>query len=168
MPRRFERHARSKSDWGFPPARSAERASAATDPDKRAPGRKDTRQWCKGKPGREHVPQIIRIHDGYRWRPCEWTPRYDWRAIRAGDNAWVLKWTCGHIESCANCGKILRDLGNIPVAECESYPGTAARRAAAERDAADYLERWREGRRRYRRPPITGPQGYRRPRQEAV
>ena len=161
MPRRFERHARSKSDWGSPPGRSAERSSAAAEPAKRAPARKDTRRWCKGKPGREHVPRIVRLRTGYVSRSCEWVPRYDWRAIRAGDDNFPVRWACGHFESCANCGKILRDLGGIPVAECESYPGSDAQRAAAEREAAEFLER-RAGRRRNRKPPVTGPQGYRR------
>lgn len=163
MPRRFERHARSKSsDWGAPPARSAERSSAAAEPDKRGPARKDTRSWCKGKPGREHVPQIVRVSSSFGQRSCEWIPSYDWRAIRAGTDAWALQWSCWHIESCASCGKILRDLGSIPVSECDSYPGAPGQRAAAERDAAGYLERWRAGTRRHRRPPVTGPQGYRR------
>ena len=61
MARRFLRHARAKSDWGAFPARSAEvLAAAAIDPDpaKRAPARKDTRHWCRGKQGREHVPAV--------------------------------------------------------------------------------------------------------------
>lgn len=65
--------------------------------------RKDTRRWCKGKPGRDHVPgepvkgSYAASHD---W-PCSWhlsgvvgrepTPRY----------------SCLHEVRCQTCGKIL-------------------------------------------------------------
>lgn len=70
------------------------------EPVRRRPARKDTRRWCKGKPGSEHVPVIERPYD----RPCERDERFSW-AIG-----------CNHHEVCATCGKVLR--WSIDYAEC--------------------------------------------------
>lgn len=60
----------------------------------RAPGRKNTRAWCKGKVGRAHKPVIARSNYAGTW-PCH--PRHGWRH-------------CWHIEQCTVCGKTLRHL----------------------------------------------------------
>jgi len=71
-------------------------------------------------------------------------------------------WTCLHEEACTGCGKILRD--RIPAAECPDFhPITAGERAAI--DAERAAERAAAARSRWQpKPPVTGPQGYRRPR----
>ena len=158
MPDPFERHARSKWEWGTPGARSQEvQAAAADDPEppKRGPARKNTRDWCKGKVGVEHVPHLV-------WHPvlwrrgepdCRW--RAGWDSRTGGESAY---WACDHREECERCGKVLRD--RIPAAECPAYPGTSEDHAAAEAEAARIREQIVQ--RPSRRKVITGPQGYRR------
>lgn len=164
------RHARSKWEWGTPPSRSAERSQAVAEdvrePAKKAPARKDTRSWCKGKVGTGHVPAIVVDH-AYPFRfdrrttGCHW--RVGWSSDKAAD---IVFWGCLHHELCANCGKVLRDRWSLPSAECPAYPGSPEQRAEAEAELIETEKRraeW-EGKRRTRKRPITGPQGYRRKR----
>lgn len=163
MPGKLERHARSKWEWGLPGSRSAEvRTAAADDPEpaKRPPGRKDTRAWCRGKPGVEHVRRLV-LHPSPFKRgklDCGWAPSW-----RTPDGEYGACWSCDHREECARCGKILRD--GILRSECPAYPGTPGQRAAAEEKAAEIRERIAQRRPWRRKPVITGPQGYRRKRQ---
>lgn len=164
MPGRFERHRRTKWEWGTPGARSGEtRAAAAADPDpaKRPPGRKDRRAWCKGKHGIEHAGAIILDARQAGWRSkngCQWTPSWGIRLQEYGTH-----WLCEHREVCTRCGRILRESSQLAVEECPAYPGSGEQRAAAEVETAA-----REARRAaslsWRKPPVTGPQGYRRQR----
>ena len=170
MASKSERHARSKTDadGGSLPSRSAERSAAVAeeerDPARRAPGRKDTRARCRGKPGAEHVPVLV-LHGSWPGdRECRW--RVTWSFT---DRAARVMWGCSHREECRNCGKVLRTRPGIADAECPAYPGTREQRAEAEAALADAEERRRtwEDRPRRRKPPVTGPQGYRRRRAEA-
>ena len=63
--------------------------------------RKDTKRWCKGKTGREHVPRLI--VKGYN------------SDFTCGPG-WDGRWRCYHREACAVCGKILGD--RIPAGSC--------------------------------------------------
>jgi hypothetical protein len=76
-------------DWGRPPGRSAEVRAAVAEAPKQVPGRKDTRRWCHGKEGREHVPQIV-CH-GLYGRVCQWAERW----ISDGG----IHWHCEHRET---------------------------------------------------------------------
>lgn len=163
MPGQFERHARSKWEWGTPGARSQEvQAAAGDDPEpvKRPAGRKDTRHWCKGKPGVEHVPQLT-LHSPFPWKRggpcCRWVASWSSR-----DGEYAACWSCDHRETCSRCGKVLRD--PIPAGECPAYPGTPQQRAVTEAEARAIKERVAQRRRWSRKPVITGPQGYRRKR----
>lgn len=156
MPRRFERHKRT-SEWYAAPSRSTEvRQATGADPEpaRKAPGRKDTRRWCRGKPGVGHAPVLV-------FRPvlarlaCAWRP--DWPYEHAC-------WECYHQEECGRCGKVLRTSWQLAAGECPAYPGDPAQRAAAEAECAEIRERV-EASRQARRPVVTGPQGYRRRRQ---
>lgn len=64
--------------------------------------KKNTRRWCRGKPGVEHTPMIEldsggqqRVRDGkdacYQWPYSSWD-----------------RWVCRHHEICTTCGKILK------------------------------------------------------------
>jgi hypothetical protein len=127
------------------------------DPAKRGPGRKDTRNWCRGKTGVAHVPAIV--FRSPMWNDqavCKWCPLYS----RGLD----VTWCCYHREECDRCGKILRDGETFDLGdgECPDYPGQPEQRAEAEKEAiaaAERLAAWRRW-----KPPITGPQGYRRAR----
>lgn len=160
MPAPFTRHRRSREYWDSQPSRSAEvLAAAAADPEpvKRAPAPKDTRHWCKGKRGRAHVPVLVDRPVHPRDSPCQWGSRWSDEEIA---------WRCRHREECQSCGKILREPWQLTAAECPLYPGSAEQKAQAAADAEASRERWETWRLR-RRPVITGPQEYRRKRQEA-
>lgn len=76
--------------------------SADEEPPRHARGGrgKDTRRWCRGRVGREHVLEIVIPENSY-WRTCKWTR--NWRT----DNAYA--WACSHVERCSVCHKVLRD-----------------------------------------------------------
>lgn len=59
----------------------------------RAKARKDTRRWCKGKEGVEHVLEAI--PDPSRPRPCRWYDFLDGSAT----------YLCHHVVACLACGK---------------------------------------------------------------
>lgn len=74
--------------------------------------KKNTRRWCKGKPGREHAP----VFTGSKWsfrRGCRPVVPGDWMREKDG-------WHCSHQEVCANCGKILRESWQIGT-DCPLY-----------------------------------------------
>jgi hypothetical protein len=163
MPAQYERHARGSENWsgksnpGRTPAFRAVLADQLADPvpDRLPPGRKDTRENCKGRPGRPHVPVIVPGDRPEPWLACKWVSRWD-SAVRAFG---VVGWDCSHRERCARCGKVIREGWQLRRAECPAYPGDARQKAEAEASAA----RRAADRPRPRRPVITGPQGYRRP-----
>ena len=83
----------------------------ASDEWRRAPAKKNTRRWCRGKVGVEHIPEIKLTKWPYQ-RGCKPPP------------AWALErrpqidWWCEHERACATCGKILStnlDKPNCPV-----------------------------------------------------
>jgi hypothetical protein len=158
MPGQHERHARSKWEWGSPGARSAEvQAAAADDPEpaRRGKGRKDTRRWCRGKEGTEHV--LVWIPGGWRGRehPCEWTYQYARR-----EHGFTIRWWCRHEVRCSVCKKVLRS--RIPEEDCPDYPGLAGQKERAQAEGAEVQARFEE--RQSGRRVITGPQGFRRKR----
>jgi len=76
--------------------------------------RKNTKRWCKGHVGREHVSELT---VSTRWtrvytcgRPAEG------RASYSGSDP---DWTCYHEEVCQNCGKVLR--WSIPKVDCRVF-----------------------------------------------
>lgn len=137
-------------DWGRAPGRSAEVRAAVAEAPKRAPARKDTRRWCHGKEGREHAPEIV--YHGLYGRACKWEESWSSDGIR---------WRCEHRETCANCGKTIRESWQLAAGECPAYPGSDDQRAEAEAEAVGAREWWQE-RQQARRKRIDGPQGYRR------
>lgn len=78
-------------------------------------GRKDTRRWCRGKPGVEHVLGVT---------VGNWCQSYRFACRRA--NGWELwlwpdkPWVCRHQRSCVNCGKVLDY--SLPWRECPDLP----------------------------------------------
>ncbi|MGH3304439.1 MAG: hypothetical protein ACRDOK_22710 [Streptosporangiaceae bacterium] len=156
MPQHLERHSRRKYDWGGNPSRSAQVTAAADDPDpaKRSPARKDTKAWCRGKPGRGHKPVLVARPWSTHRTECGWGVHW-WQSDRR------VTWACVHREECLECGKVLR--ARVSCAECPGYPGTPEQKTAAEAGLAQQVARW-EGWRARRRPVVTGPQGYRRSR----
>lgn len=74
--------------------------------------RKNTRKWCRGKEGTPHNLVIKLGKVGTRRSSTGAATCFWWR--------WgTPHWSCGHEESCANCGKILRY--GLPSVECPHY-----------------------------------------------
>ncbi len=62
--------------------------------------KKNTRNYCKGKEGHPHTPEVVNKVLYGRERKC-------------GPNAWGLNpynWTCWHWERCTGCEKYLRKI----------------------------------------------------------
>lgn len=87
------------SEWKQDAARRRDARATKTDGEPKPRSKKNTRKWCKGVTGREHVLVIQK------------DPRWNW-ACENG-RTW---WPCAHQEVCETCGKVLR--WNIPVEEC--------------------------------------------------
>ena len=84
---------------------------------KRAPGKKDTKRWCKGKAGREHVIETVVDRRSQTRQPN----------CRETDYRWFSSdgWLCYHVQQCVNCGKISKHW--LSRAECPSYTGVGKR-----------------------------------------
>jgi len=82
---------------------------------RRTPAKKNTKRWCRGKEGREHIPMIT----GPRWGQCGL--RDDWRSPGSPPR---LIWRCTCREICSTCGKELRY--SINREECLVYKSTSA------------------------------------------
>lgn len=108
----------ARNNWDSRTPRSAELAAEVAGQQRAAVervipwrSRKNTRRWCKGKPGREHqVAVTLRARWGHddchqpRWRTTTGKPGREW--------------LCYHVESCTACGKVLRCLKDE---ECPIY-----------------------------------------------
>lgn len=75
----------------------------ATDPPPRPQRRrKNTRRWCRGKEGVEHVTEV-RLSKDATYRAERGMPSTCYRA------EWYdRRWWCSHEEVCIKCGKIIR------------------------------------------------------------
>jgi hypothetical protein len=164
MPDPFERRSRANGcceGWYSQPPRSQLRSDAIAagerEPARKAPARKDP-ALCKAAHWKgPHQPEL-RLQQ-YGWRPaaCKWA--FSWR--KPGEPSWC----CSHEEVCSGCGKILRT--GIDDAECPGYhPITDGERDALYARRREEQARIAEARAHGRwqpKPPVTGPQGYRRP-----
>jgi len=161
MPQPNVRHADTGWEWGPNPSRGEiTRRATADDPEpaRRPPGRKNTRDWCKGKVGREHELGITL--GSYPWclrdGGCRWLARWSLR-----EETWTAQWVCAHHESCSRCGKVFREPWDLAAAECPAFTEDGHAEAAAEAARIGARSALRP---RARRRVIDGPQGYRRKR----
>jgi hypothetical protein len=161
MPDPYERHSRSRWEWGTPGARSQGRAAAAQEqlvPDiiregKRPPGKKDP-NLCKGQhwKGSHTLEPVINVNGWRSKKECGWGISWVW-----GDCKPV--WYCCHELICSGCGK---NPGKSP--ECPLYHEiTTAEQAFLDEEIRKSQERHAAWRLR-RKPVINGPQGYRKKR----
>lgn len=75
--------------------------SAEEEPRRRS-APKNTRKWCKGKVGREHIPSIIK-KPTWGDDKCHYS---NWKSARTG--RFLGYWICNHREICERCGKVLK------------------------------------------------------------
>lgn len=84
-----------------PQFRASDLARMQPEQSRRAPGKKDTKRWCRGKVGVEHEIET-RLESAILWRdkttPCGWS--YGARNRKS----WF--W-CAHEDKCTRCGKTL-------------------------------------------------------------
>lgn len=170
MPSPFERHSRP-DEWSGQPSRSQLRRAAAEEDGgtdrsvnssgvvgRRVPGKKD-KSLCKAAHWKgPHQPEIVLANetweDQFRSR-CRWEPRWG-----REDDGHAVRWHCEHKIHCAGCGRIIEY--RIPKETCPAYPGTEEQRSVAQQRAFERNEERRTSKPPWRRkPPITGPQGYR-------
>jgi hypothetical protein len=160
MPNPYERHSRDRWEWGSPPGRSELKREAAEDDPVHAhtAGKKD-KHLCKAAHWKGPHQPVLRVSlhpTKLTKRECKWNFS-SWR----GDE---VSWWCFHDEVCAGCQKVLRT--HLGDRECPDYHDiTPEEHAACEAQKAEREERlaWWE---RQRKPVITGPQGYRRPKRK--
>lgn len=85
----------------------------------RPKARKDTRRWCRGKVGVEHV---IAVTVG------NWAQSYRFACRRANDRELRLwpgqPWVCRHQRSCTHCAKVLDY--SLPWRDCPDLPAVFA------------------------------------------
>lgn len=76
---------------------------------------KDTRRWCRGKPGVPHqlVVRLDKNLAALRGADCRWTLRY------IHGRRPVLNWNCRHERGCAVCGKVLEY--TVPQQDCPAF-----------------------------------------------
>jgi hypothetical protein len=79
------------------------------DPERYGHKKKNTRRWCKGKEGREHVTEL---------RPSKWLQWHKIAGYNCGWSRWSKRrrWSCTHTVVCINCEKILE--WQLPKEKC--------------------------------------------------
>lgn len=153
MPDPYDRHGRSRDmGWSSQLPRSQQRTAAAREPAKRPPARKDP-SLCKGTHWKgPHAPEVQLPKGGHPFgKGCHWYIA-GWTTDRHP------AWSCHHRWICPGCGK---DTGSVLQGDCPDFREITPE----EKDALDeqlrnydeHLSMWRWG----RKPPINGPQGYR-------
>lgn len=78
--------------------------------------RKDTARWCRGKVGREHVPQVRQA----QWASWLWSKGKT--CYRHENSTWLDReqhWVCYHELACESCGKILQH--HLPYWSCPLF-----------------------------------------------
>ncbi len=61
--------------------------------------KKDTKRWCRGKEGVEHIPEIKKRQGYGGFRSC--------KMLNVSSERYPSIWSCNHELVCANCGKII-------------------------------------------------------------
>lgn len=115
MPDPYERHSRSRREWGSPGQRSQERAAATQDDPvrRKVPAKKD-RDLCKGQHWKgPHTPEIELEYNQVTGQPgtCGWRGRW-WSSSKP------YNWTCSHVLRCSGCGK---DFGGASRGQCPRF-----------------------------------------------
>lgn len=163
MPSQFERHGKS-DDWDSLGSRHDNLVRAINDDPlvKSLPGKKDPGK-CKGNHGNPHVPVIQFRYDNPQDREryqCRYVVKWDTKEKKL-----VPNWHCNHQIACDRCGKIFDFF--LVNDNCPVYPGDPEQLA----DVYSKIEERNEFRRtspiwNRKRPVITGPQGYRKKRDD--
>lgn len=168
MPDPFDRHSKSKWEWGSEPARGQQRADAISDtPRKKRPPRKQP-DACKGNHWDPHVYEVVK----QAGTPCYWNAVL--RFNKGSQVTCTPGWVCNHLRKCKFCGRIGESTdgakfnwrsGHIKAEECpeyDAYVPMTVRKACAVKllEYNERMERFRS-KMRPKKPPINGPQGYR-------
>jgi hypothetical protein len=125
-----------QKEWGTPGRKSLEAKAARDDPaaPMRRGSRKNTRDWCKGKAGREHQMRV-QVPPSRAGAVCRWGPAYEFGRVSLEQAS--VRWECCHVRLCIICGK--EAFPSVPRQECPDYPGDQAQK----QEAMQAVERWR-------------------------
>lgn len=96
--------------WDKSPAEARELGQRPSR--RKAMTKKDTRRWCRGHEGREHLTHVIaQWGEGYTCRPSR-----SWTRVRGTVDQWQRseRWFCQHVVACAVCGKHLATAERCP------------------------------------------------------
>jgi hypothetical protein len=118
-------------DKGWDTKPKLDEARIVAPEESRHRGRKNRRKWCRGKVGVEHQSELAlnknRVYMSTRYGDdhphgarCGWRERWAWSwldGVRCylRQDRWF--WSCAHMYSCRNCGKILGNVGR----ECPEF-----------------------------------------------
>lgn len=87
------------SKWDDDELRLDERKASAPETPKHR-SKKNTRRWCRGKNGVEHVTEVrLNNMSRFLWDRDKSCYRSEWNSKR---------WWCNHERFCVNCGKIMK------------------------------------------------------------
>jgi len=117
------------TEWNTTPKRDEVRITSPEVHPHRS--RKNTRRWCRGVPGREHVIGVTPGKNGLYMLArygadnphalCRWHEKHAWTWVD-GVRRWVGKgdwyWSCQHVYTCGECGKVM---GDVPGRECPDW-----------------------------------------------
>jgi hypothetical protein len=170
MPDPFERHAKSKWDYGSEPARNQQRAEAANDdPGRKRKPKKKSPDACKQNHWGPHEYVLFKertVKDPNP--PCRWSPIIRYKSPVECEPEWF----CHHVLKCKHCGRIGGPTtgnsnwrnGRIPAQQCPEFNPDVP--DSVHEECEKTLEHHFEfrARRAQRKPPITGPKGYRKKR----
>lgn len=151
MPDQWERHEKSRWEWGPAKGRRQQRNEAANDDPVhgKTPGKKDP-NWCKSSPDKHHNQKMQLFPWAHR-TSCGWGAEFDSR-----ERKFVPGYHCVHEYVCEYCGK---KFGPVPTRSCPSYTSEVTKFALVKveefnerRNRLGAARKWVKGPTHYRRP----------------
>lgn len=166
MPDPNTRHARTKWEWNVGEGRNElTRKAVQDDPARVATPAKKKRGECKQNQWGPHEFAIIEdptaLHFPRQYvRDCHWAAGWSQK-----NQDYRPRWDCYHAELCVHCGKRKRENFQLAADECPNYVPDIPPDVVLAAEVEQERFKNRPIRSYFRRPrqPITGPQGYRKP-----
>lgn len=154
MPDQWERHSRSRWEWGNPSSRQQQRQRAAQDDPvhDKVPGKKDPHRCKSSKDGYHNIILVDDIRR-YYGSGCGWAVAWN-----SKENKYAPGYSCSHSLRCEHCGK---RYGRAGMKRCPKYTDEVPQRVLDE--CVQYMEK-REARLikwKPHRQVIKGPTHYR-------
>lgn len=173
MPQPNDRHAKSSWEWGTAPSRSQQRDAAVhDDPVHSSVPSKKKHGACKGDDGWHDAHDFIFVMTHHvitgQEMTCEWQAYGTWFS-KSRAYSFIPRWVCHHELRCSRCGYLEKQSWTLTQSgECPLHPHTSPPQSIIDQCAKEQAAyEARLARRTWgRKPPITGRQGYRKPKKE--